>query len=265
MTNVPFLLKKIDSLHWNAGDTLPLESSAAVLVPPLPMPCSLPRVWFCEWIRESTPCCTTCNISLCAFETQIPPHFTSCILIERLGSVLSWIANRWQSTSSDGVQVKSAEKDSDFKLENIILSENCTRHRASDLSPRHERFIFNYTSELNVRCPEGDSDLLNWSSTCFNISCHRMTFCDPLSWGPTLASIGILGPLVLLKILPNGLGKHTNDFLSGGPVECRKGWWALGNIVNISLGPTSPCYLILSTIQKQNITPVFNTMLVVNN
>lgn len=126
MTNVPFLLKKIDSLHWNVGDTLPLESSAAVLVPPLPMPCSLPRVWFCEWIRESTPCCTTCNISLCAFETQIPPHFTSCILIERLGSVLSWIANRWQSTSSDGVQVKSAEKDSDFKLENIILSENCT-------------------------------------------------------------------------------------------------------------------------------------------
>lgn len=52
-------------------------------------------------------------------------------------------------------QVKSAEKDSDFKLENIMLSENCTQDRTSDLSPRYERFIFNYKSKLNVRAPWG--------------------------------------------------------------------------------------------------------------
>lgn len=53
------------------------------------------------------------------------------------------------------LQVKSAEKDSDFKLENRMLSENCTRDRTLDLSPRHERFIFNYNSKLNVRLPWG--------------------------------------------------------------------------------------------------------------
>jgi hypothetical protein len=53
------------------------------------------------------------------------------------------------------LQVKSAKKDSDFKLENIMLTENCTQDRTLDLSPGHERFIFNYKSELNVRASWG--------------------------------------------------------------------------------------------------------------
>lgn len=66
------------------------------------MPGALSRVWLCEWIWERMSRCTTCSISLRAFETPIPPHFVSCILIERLVSVLSWIANHCQSATNNG-------------------------------------------------------------------------------------------------------------------------------------------------------------------
>ena len=112
----------------------------------------LSGIWFSYQVWGSLPRCTACNISLCASKSLILSHFTSCILIQRLVSLFSLIANHlaaysllWHGRS------KSAAKDSDFKLENIMLRENCTQDRTSDLSPRHERFIFNYKSKLNAR------------------------------------------------------------------------------------------------------------------
>lgn len=135
----------------------------------------LSGVWSHYWIWGSMPYSTAWNIGFCAFQSQIVSHFSSCILIQRFVSLFSWIANHLAANILLW-HFKSAEKDSDFKLENRMLSENCTRHRTSDLSPRHERFIFNYNSKLNVRAPWGEGErfrsllLLNWPCTCFNIS-----------------------------------------------------------------------------------------------
>lgn len=86
------------------------------------MPCFLPRVWSCEWIWERMSCCMMCNNSLRAFEISIPPHFASCILIERLVSVLSWIANHCQSTSNNGCRSNLMRKTvtSNWKIQFLV-------------------------------------------------------------------------------------------------------------------------------------------------
>lgn len=53
----------------------------------------LSGVWSRYWIWGSMPYCTACNISLCAFQSQILSHFPSCILIQRFVSLFPWIAN----------------------------------------------------------------------------------------------------------------------------------------------------------------------------
>lgn len=129
------------------------------------MPCFLSRAWMD--LGEYSLLLDLKHQSLCLWDSDSSSFHLMYINRE---ISLSWIVIHCQSASNDGMQVKSAEKDSDFKLENIILSENWTQYRISDLSPRLERFIFNYKSELNVRYYGGHPDVLSWSSTCFNIS-----------------------------------------------------------------------------------------------
>lgn len=121
------------------------------------------------------------------------------------------------------LQVKLAEKDSDFKLENIMLSENCTQDRTSDLSPRHERFIFNYNSKFNVRAPWGKGEIQITASSKLTLYLFQYflrcwtAFHDPLSWRSILATAGIAGPGKLLNNSSSWRPSYMNNFLLGEP------------------------------------------------
>lgn len=94
--------------------------------------------------------------SLCASKSLILSHFTSCILIQRLVSLFPEQLITWQPTAYCGMAgQKQLKRTVTSSWKNIILCENCTQDRTSDLSPRHERFIFNYKSKLNARAPWG--------------------------------------------------------------------------------------------------------------